>query len=130
MEFNAALCLPEMRVQINFNVNISPSRNETQDHRIYSHTLLIPLPCRIPRTLYPANRKVEEESWDPSVKTLHSLLSPKFWRHFLLSGETPRHSSPNYQREEMNIFNISFPRVESNPQPIVFTDATNLYLYI
>ena len=40
---------------------------------------------------------------DPSVKTLHSPLSPEFWRHCVLSGGTQRRDLPHHQSEEMKI---------------------------
>ena len=39
-----------------------------------------------------------------SIKTLRSLLSAKFWRHFVLSGGTQRRALPRHQSEETKIW--------------------------
>ena len=50
---------------------------------------------------------------EPSIKTLSSSLSAKFWRHWVLSGATQRHTGLLSWSEEMIILinNKSFPRV-------------------
>ena len=55
---------------------------------------------------------------EPSVKTLRSPLSTKFWRHCVLSGRTQRRALPRHQSEEMEIFHLL--EWGSNPQPVGF----------
>ena len=45
----------------------------------------------------------------------HSSLSAEFWKHYVFSGETQRRALSHNQRKEMEILNISFPRMGIEP---------------
>ena len=54
---------------------------------------------KLPTTTNPQQGKQRE----PSAKTLRSLLSTEFWRHYMLSGGTQRRNLSRLQSEEMEI---------------------------
>ena len=56
--------------------------------------------------VHAVSRTQQSMQREPGIKTLHSLLSIKFWQHCVLSGETQRRALPRRQSREMQKFQI------------------------
>ena len=52
--------------------------------------------------LYYVSHTQQGSHWESNVKTLRSIFSAEFFRHFLLSGEIQRRALSRYQNEEFN----------------------------
>ena len=61
---------------------------------------------------------------EPSINTLRSPLSAKFWRHCMLSGGPQRRTSPRHQSEELKIQMFLLSRVGIEPTTSRFYSHT------
>ena len=61
------------------------------------------------------------DRWKIVLRHSAPSLPAEFWKRCILSGGNEDAFCVEEQSEEMKIYNISVPRVESNPQPIGFT---------
>ena len=65
-------------------------------------------------------RTQQGRQWEYSVKTLRSLFSTEFLRHYVFSGGTQWKTLPHFLSEEMKIFNILFSQVENETTTVAF----------
>ena len=78
--------------------------------------LLLPI-----NQLHVVSRTQQVRQKEPSVKTLHSPLSAKIWRHYVVSGGTLRRALPSTPEQRNGNINLNEYFISSNPQPVDFT---------